>query len=441
MKITRRTWPVLEDSNDNRKKCIQEKKGIVAMVEGKKRPIKTSKKGFLSLFGSSKIKSTAEDTTTAPTENQANPETAKYITKDFAEKLIREKVENAIKTSHSDIKDRIEEIVIKLYNKLDQKAEHSINMSRSDIESKIEEITTKLSNEFDQKVTDAINASRSGTEDKIEESIIRLSNAFDEKIGNAINASRADTEDKIEDSSTKLFNEIDEKIKLKSNNILSNLRDEYRKQTEDLLNTAKSSTLANRIYVIGIGSAFVVVIIVLSLIGYSKIKSAANDTVMIAMESQANMEASKYVTKDITETFIKEKAEYTINELRQELDARLKEETDKILGKLEKDLELKSSKILSDLHGEYRKKTEVPLQTTKKEESLESLPVNSSKESEEAVTNKQVQITPEKTLANLLEYNDVLTKKKTEREYIFDGRHKKGFNESSNANNPPSITI
>ncbi|MCP4255658.1 MAG: tetratricopeptide repeat protein [Candidatus Scalindua sp.] len=162
---------------------------------------------------------------------------------------------------------------------------------------------------------------------------------------------------------------------------------------------------------------------------------------MIAMESQANMKSSKYVTTDIVETFIKEKAEYTINELRQELDARLKEETDKILGKLEKDLELKSSKIPSDLHGQYRKKTEVPLQTTKKEDSLERLPVNSSKVAKETVTNKQIQATPENTLANMLEYKDVLTKKKRKREYIFEGRHKKGFNESSITNYPPSITI
>ena len=68
-----------------KKKCNNRKKGIVAMVEKKKHPIKTSKKGFLSLFSSSKIESTSKDTTTTSIENQANPETTKYITKDFVE--------------------------------------------------------------------------------------------------------------------------------------------------------------------------------------------------------------------------------------------------------------------------------------------------------------------------------------------------------------------
>ena len=380
------------------------------MVERKKHTIKTSKKGFLSLFGSSKIESTSKDTTTTPIGNQANPETTEHITKDFVEKLIQEKVENAITTSHSDIKDKIDEAI------------------------------TKLSNAFDQKIENAIKASRSDLENKIDESLIRLSSAFDQKIEDAINASRSNSEGNIEESTTKLFNVLDEKIKLNSDNILSSLRDEYRKQTEDLLNTAKSTTLAQRMYVIGIGSAFVVVIILLSLIGYSKIKRTANDTVMAAMEKQANMEATKYVTTDLAEILIKEKSEGTINELRQELSARLDERADKIFGKLGKEIELKSNRALSDLQGEYRKQTEAPSHTTKKEDSVESLPVNPSKEAEEAATNKQAQITSEKTIATLLDYNEVLTKKKTEREYIFEGRHKEGFNEHSNANHPSSIT-
>ena len=380
------------------------------MAEEKKRPIKTSKKGFLSLFGSSKIKSTAKDTTTAPIENQANPETTKHITQDFAEKLIREKVEDAINAAHSDIKDNIEEVI------------------------------TKLSNEFDQKVANAIKASRSDIESKIDENLIRLSNALDQKIEGAINASRSDSKVKIEESTTKLLNELDKKTELNSDNILSNLRDEYRKQTEDLLKTAKSTTPANRIYIIGIGSAFVVVIILLSLIGYSKIKRSVNDAVMVAMQRQANMEATKYITKNYAETLIEEKAEGTINELRQELNAKLKERTDMIFGKLEKGIELKNSRILPDLQDEHRKQAEAPSHTTKKEESLENLPVNSSEEPEEVVTNEQVQITPKKTLATLLDYNDVLTKKKTERQYIFEGRHKEGVNEYSNENHPSSIT-
>ena len=380
------------------------------MVEREKQPIKTSKKGFFSLFGSSKIESTSKDTTTTPIGNQANPETTEHITKDFVEKLIQEKVENAITTSHSDIKDKIDEAI------------------------------TKLSNAFDQKIENAIKASRSDLENKIDESLIRLSSAFDQKIEDAINASRSNSEGNIEESTTKLFNVLDEKIKLNSDNILSSLRDEYRKQTEDLLNTAKSTTLAQRMYVIGIGSAFVVVIILLSLIGYSKIKRTANDTVMSAMKKQANMEATKYVTTDLAEILIKEKSEGTINELRQELSARLDERADKIFGKLGKEIELKSNRALSDLQGEYRKQTEAPSHTTKKEDSVESLPVNPSKEAEEAATNKQAQITSEKTIATLLDYNEVLTKKKTEREYIFEGRHKEGFSKDSNANHPSSVT-
>ena len=362
------------------------------------------------MFGYNKTKNAAKATTPETSEKQAIPEPINHITKDFVEKLIQEKVENAITTSHSDIKDKIDEAI------------------------------TKLSNAFDQKIENAIKASRSDLENKIDESLIRLSSAFDQKIEGAINASRSNSEGNIEESTTKLFNVLDEKIKLNSDNILSSLRDEYRKQTEGLLNTAKSTTLAQRMYVIGIGSAFVVVIILLSLIGYSKIKRTANDTVMSAMEKQANMEATKYVTTDLAEILIKEKSEGTINELRQELNARLDERADKIFGKLGKEIELKNNRALSDLQGEFRKQTEAPSHTRKKKDSVESLPVNSSKESEEAATNKQAQITPAKTITTLLDYNEVLTKKKTEREYIFEGRHKEGFNEHSNANHPSSIT-
>ena len=304
------------------------------MVEKKKHPIKTPKKESLSLFGSGKTKSTAKVATTTPIENHADPETTKQITKDFVEKLIRGKVEDAITTSHSDIKDKIEKAI------------------------------TKLSNEFDQKVTSAINASRSNIENKIDESLKRLSSAFDQKIEATIDASRSDSENKIDESTTKLLNELKEKTKLNSDNILSNIQDEYRKQTEGLLKTAKSTTLANRMYVIGIGSAFVVVITILSLIGYSKIKSTANDTVMRTMESQANMAA----TKGDTETLIEEKAEGTINKLRKELNARLEERAAKIFSKLERNIELKSGRVLSDLQGEHGKQTEAPSHATKREE-------------------------------------------------------------------------
>ena len=362
------------------------------------------------MFGYNKTKNTAKTTTPGTSEKQANPEPINHITKDSAEKLIREKVEDAINASHSDIKDKIEEAI------------------------------TKLSSEFEQKVANAINAVHSDLDNKIEESLARLSNAFDQKIGDAVNASRSDTEGKIEESTTKLFNELDKRIKLNSDNISSSIRNEYRKHTEDLLKTAKSTTLAQRMYIIGIGSAFVVVIILLSLIGYSKIKRTANDTVMAEMQRQANMEATKYATKDFAEILIREKAESTINELRQELDARLEERVDKIFGKFEKEIELKNSRILSDLQDEYRKHTEALSHTTKKEDSVESLPVNSSKVAEEAVTNKQAQITPEKTISTLLDYDNVLTRKKTEREHIFEGRHKEGFSEHSQANHPSSIT-
>ena len=455
------------------------------MVEKKRYPKKTSKEGFLSLFGYGKIKSTAKDTATTTIENQANPETVKHITKEFAEKLIREKVENTINASRTEIKNKLEEIIIKLSNKLDERIEHAINVSSSDIEGKIEESTIKLSDVFDEKVADAINAVRSDIEGKLEESIIKLSDAFDEKVADAINAVRSDIEDKseesiikpsnefdkkvvdaitaarsntegkiddainvlrsdmeskIEENTIKLSNELDEKIKLNSDEISSNLRNEYREQTVDMLNTAKSTTLAKRIYVIGIGSAFVVVIILLSLISYSKIKSTAKDTVMATIEKQADLDTTKYATKDFAEILISEKVEGTINELRHELDARLEEKTDKLFSKLEENIKLKNSEILSNLQDEYRKRTEAPLHTAKKEESLESLSANSSEGPKETATDKPVQVTPEKTLANLFEYNDVLTKKKTERDYIFEGRHKKGFKESSNTNHPPTIT-
>ena len=380
------------------------------MAENKKHPIKASNKGFLSFFGSNKGKNAAKDNTTTPIENQTEPEPAKHITNDFAEKLTREKVED------------------------------SINASHSEIEKKIEESLARLSSAFDQKIENSINTLRSNIEKEKEESLTRLSNAFDQKIGDTINASRYDTEDKIEESATKLLNELDEKIKLNSDNILSNLRDEYRKQTEDLLNTAKSTTMANRMYVIGIGSALVVMIIILSLIGYSKIKKTSNDTVMAEMQRQANIEATKYITRSDADILIKEKSEGAINELRQEFNAQLNARADKIFGKSEKEIELKNSSALSDLQGEDRKQTEAPSHTTKKEDSAESVPVNSSKEPEEAATNKQVQITPKKTITTLLDYDEVLTRKKTEREYIFEGRHKEGFSEHSNEDHPSSIT-
>ena len=43
-------------------------------------------------------------------------------------------------------------------------------------------------------------------------------------------------------------------------------------------------------------------------------------------------------------------------------------------------------------------------------------------------------------ITTLLDYDEVLTKKKTEREYIFEGRHKEGFSEHSNEDHPSSIT-
>lgn len=261
-----------------------------------------------------------------------------------------------------------------------------------------------------------------------------------EKKRQTLKTLRSDLESKIEEITIKLSNEFDEKIKLNSDDILSNSRNEYRKQTEDLLNTAKSTTLAKRIYVIGIGSAFVVIIILLSLIGYSKIKRTSKDTVMTAIERQANLDTTKYATKDFAEMLISKKVESAINELRHDLNARLGEEADKVFGKLEKNIKSKNSKIVSNLQDKYRGKTEATLHTAKKEESLENLSVDSSEGSKGAVTNKQVQDTPEKTLAKLLEYNDVLTKKKTERQYVFEGRHKEGFSEYSNANHPSSIT-
>ncbi len=202
----------------------------------------------------------------------------------------------------------------------------------------------------------------------------------------ALKSLRTDMENKIEDSAIRLSKELDEKIKSNSNDILSDIRGEYRKQTEDLLKTAKSSTLANSIYVIGIGSAFVAIIVLLSLIGYSKIKSTANDTVISAMKSQSNIEATKYVTKDFAGILIREKTEDTINELRLELNTRLEERAEKIFGKLEKNIELKGSRILSDLQGEYKKQIEAPSHTTNKGESVESLPVNSSEVAKDAVT-------------------------------------------------------
>ena len=61
--------------------------------------------------------------------------------------------------------------------------------------------------------------------------------------------------------------------------------------------------------------------------------------------------------------------------------------------------------------------------------------VNSREGSNGEAADKQVQATPEKDLGNLLEYDDVLTQKKSERQYIFEGRHEEGFNESFHENN------
>ncbi|MDP6925119.1 MAG: tetratricopeptide repeat protein [Candidatus Scalindua sp.] len=412
------------------------------MAENKKHPTKASKKGFLSFFGSNKSKNTTKDSTTPPIENQTDPEPTKQTTKDFSEKPTREKAEASIGTSHSDIKSRLEEAITNLSNEYEQKVASATNAAHSDIEKKIEESLTRLSSAFDQKIENSINTLRSDIEKEKEESLTRLSNAFDQKIGDTINALRSGTEDKIEENTTKLLYELDEKIKLKIDNISSSLRNEYRKHAEELLKTSRSTTLANRMYVIGIGigSAFVVVIIILSLIGYSKIKETANDTVMAEMQRQANMEATKYATKDYTDTLIKEKSESAINELRQELNSRLDERADKIFGKSEKKIGLKKNRVLADLQGEDRKQTEAPSHTTKREDSVESLPVNSSKESDEAATNKQAQIAPDRTITTLLDYDEVLTKKKAEREYIFEGRHKEGFSEHSNENHPSSIT-
>ena len=291
-----------------------------------------------------------------------------------------------------------------------EKKRDTIKSLRSDIEGKIEENTIKLSSEFDEKIKNSINVSRSDTEGKIEKSTIKLSNELDEKIKNSIDVSRSEIEDKIKESTIKLSNELDEKIKLNSDDILSDLRAEYRKQTEDLLNTIKSTSLTKRIYVIGIGSAFVIIIILLSLFNYSKVKSTAKDTIKKIIENQTNEENKRYVTKDFGEKLINEKVEGAINALRHELDARLEEETEELLN------------------------------TSKKEESLKDLTANSSEGPKGASTDKQVQVAPEKTLVNLLKYNNVLTHKKTEKYYAFEGRHKKKLNKSSNTNHPSAIT-
>ena len=259
------------------------------MAENKKHPIKASKKGFHSFFGSNKSKNTTKDTTTPPIENQTVPEPAKHITKDFAEQPTREKAEDSINAAHSEI------------------------------------------------------------------------------------------EKKIEESTTKLLNELDEKIKLNIDNISSTLRNEYRKQTEELLKTAKSTTLANRMYVIGIGSALVVVIIILSLIGYSKVKKTANDTVMAEMQRQANMEATKYITRSDADILIKEKSEGTINELRQEFNAQLNDRADKIFGKSEKKIKLKNSRFYQICKVRIENKQRhhhIP----QRKKIQQSVPVNSSKE-------------------------------------------------------------
>ncbi len=460
------------------------------MVEKKGDPKKRLKEGLFSVFGYSKNKNYAKDTESVNIEHQSNMKSPEHITKDFAEKLIREKVESAIKAYHSDIKGKIAEIITKLPDKFNKKIENAISESRSDTEGKIEETSINQSNEFDKKISDAINESRSDTEGKIEETSINQSNEFDKKISDAINESRSDTEgkiedaisvlradmeskiedsttrlsneldkkisdtfntshsdtkgeiddavnvlradmeSKIEDSTTKLSNELEEKIRSQSDEISSNLRDEYRKQTEELLNTAKSTTLAKRIYVIGIGSAFVVIIILLSLIGYSRIKSTANDTIMSAIESQARLEDTKYIKRDFAESLISEKVESTINELQNKLDAGLEEKTDKLFGQLEENIKLKNIEILSKLQDEYRKK---------REESIDKLLATSDKKPNMTAKDIQVQGTPDKTLGNLLEYNDVINKKKREREYIFEERHKEGFSEPSNKNDPPEV--
>ena len=239
---------------------------FLAMGDKIRHTIKALKKGLLSLFSYIKIKSTAIGTARSTIENKADLETTKYATKDFAEKLIRDK-EDAINVSLSGIEGKLKDRTIKLFGEFDEKVKGAINVLRSDVEGKLEERTIKLFDGFDEKVKSAIDVLRSDVEGKIEENTIKLFNEFEEKTKTDRDDILSSLQDDYRKQAGDTLSILREESRKQTDDMLFSLRGDYEKQTDDLLETIKSTSLVKRlnIYVLGICSVFVIIIILLSL--------------------------------------------------------------------------------------------------------------------------------------------------------------------------------
>ncbi len=385
--------------------------------------LKAIKKRLLSLFSNRNINSVATDTAKPTIENQADLETTNHITNDIAEKLVREIVEDAINVLRSNIEDRIEKSSNKLLKEFEERVANTIQVSGSILQDKIEKDANKLFKEFEGKVENAINVSSSGIEDKIEKSTKNLFKELEERVADAIHVSGSNIEDKTEKNTNRLFSEFNEKIESNNDKVLSNLRAEYKKQTEDLLNTIKPTSLVKRIniYFIGIGASLVIIIIFLSLLSFSRINSTEQDIAKPTIESHADLETTEYITKDFAEKLIREKVEGAINISLANIEGRLEESTDKLLNKFDEKTRLNRNDVLANLQAEYKKQSENVLNTTKNNESSKS-----------ADTDEPVIVTTETVGGNPAEYDD--TQIQTDNQHDFEDWYNKGLNELVHSN-------
>jgi len=98
------------------------------------------------LFSYSKAKSTAKSTAMTIIKDQVDQESTKYVTKDFAEKLIRKKIEETTNIALSDIEGKLEERTDKLFNELDKKIKLNNNDVLSNLRAEYKKETEKLLN-------------------------------------------------------------------------------------------------------------------------------------------------------------------------------------------------------------------------------------------------------------------------------------------------------
>ena len=78
--------------------------------------------------------------------DQVDQESTKYVTKDFAEKLIRKKIEETTNIALSDIEGKLEERTDKLFNELDKKIKLNNNDVLSNLRAEYKKETEKLLN-------------------------------------------------------------------------------------------------------------------------------------------------------------------------------------------------------------------------------------------------------------------------------------------------------